>query len=453
MLKRILLISISYLLILLVIWVEKSGNGQSEYNKKLSALKNANAADYFQLGKWAEEKQLFGPVKLYIAEALKIIPEFPGAKESLSLEMKGALPANYFEAVKDCRKKIYELEQKCANRWALLAAYCNDKKLEKEKQFCLDKALIYDPNCKSAHEALGDVKVNDFGWVSKDKAEKLNKGLTEVNGEWITRKEAEKLRSNWDNAWELRSDHYMLRTDIPFDKAISVLNDLEYFYDAFLDIFYGIDGFSIQPNQVFPVYYFKDNMEFQEHADQCDPAFKNFVGYYTKANDFAVHLWAFNDDPSVSGGSTEQEMLFHECTHQLFSQLQDLLEPNYWVCEGIACYSETFKSDKGKPFGNRTVRFDKAKAIINDQSYIPLREFVGLNVSEWTSYMSNNYNQSLSLTLFFMQNEKYELRFLEYVVNVFKTRGKLGQSFEGFMNIDDLDKTEKEWIEFVKKKM
>jgi hypothetical protein len=424
-----------------------------EYRRRLNEIKNDNASDYFLLGKWAIENKLFGPAKLYLNRALELKPGYPEAKELLSSGVSGTLPDNYFEAVKECRKKAYEVEQKCANKLMDLAKYCKDKKLDKEKDFCLDEALKYEPDCRSAHEEKGEVRIDNFGWLPAISAGNIQKGLYEYKGKWLPKNEVEKLRIKWDDAWDFKSDHYLLKANIPFKKSLETLKNLEYLYNVFVNIFYGIEGFSAQNCRIFNVYYIKNLGEFISVTGQ-----KDSLGYFNRFSRIA-YVWEFekNVNEIKQRGSTEQEILFHEGTHQLLELIMNSYNspdaPNYWVVEGVACYFETLRNIRGTPvFGNRIARFFECKDNVNKRNYKHLKDFVKLNHDEIEAD-SANHAQALGLTLFFMKHKKYQLRFLEYIIKVYQTGGKLENNFEEFMRIDNIDTIEKEWIEFVKREM
>jgi len=441
------------IVILLVLSAGHVDDDRAEYRKRLNEFKDNQAFDYFQLGKWALENKLFGPAKLYLNRALEFKPGYPEAKELLSSGMSGALPNNYFEAVKECRKKVYEVEQKCANRLMDLVKYCKDKKLDTEKNFCLDEALRREPDCKSAHEEKGEVRIDNFGWLPATNAGNIQKGLYEYKGKWLPKNEVEKLRIKWDDAWDFKSDHYSLKANIPFKKALETLKNLEYFYDVVVNIFYGIEGFSTQNCRIFNVYYLKNLGEFISVTGQ-----KDSLGYFNRFSKTA-YVWEFekNVNEIRQRGSTEQEILFHEGTHQLLELIMNSYNspdaPNYWVVEGIACYFETLRNIKGTAvFGNKIARFFECKDNVNKKNYRHLKDFVKLTHDEIEAD-SNNHAQALGLTLYFMKHKKYQLRFLEYIIQVYQTGGNLESDFEGFMSIDNIDTIEKEWIEFVKREM
>ena len=445
-------------LILILFWMsltilaQETGDIQSEYQKKLSEIQDKNALDYFQLGKWAKEKKLSVPANLYFNKALEIKSDYPEAQESLSADTNGNTPNNYFEMVKECRKKLKEAGQKCADRWSTLAKYCKSKDLCEEKEFCLTEALKYDYNCKQARELRGEVKVEGFGWVTKSNAADIEK-------------KTKKQVTDWVNALELKSEHYLLRTDVSFKKAQIILKDLETLYEAILDMFYGMEGLNVQSDKVFTVYFFRNKADYDAHASQCYPAAArgDSPGYFSP-KDQIVHYWPMEEFYMSRGqtiSASEQETRFHEATHQLLYlscgvTIPKTNAPHFWVIEGIACYMGTMKNDKGKvSLGNHTQRTDIIKSNLNN--CIPLVGFTQLTLRDFQGRQDAQflYGQATALTLFFMQNEKYKTRFLQYIIAVHSlgAQGKLQESFTEFMKIDNPEQIEKEFTEFVKKKI
>ena len=434
-------------------------DAKTEYQKKLTEIQNTNASDFYQLGKWAKDKKLFAPAKLYFKKALELKQDYAEANEALSGNLTGDLPNNYLDLVKECRKKIQEAEQKCANRLAELAKYCKTKDLTEEKEFCISEALKYDFNNKSARDQQGEIKVEDFGWRTKADAEKIKNGYRESGGKWLPKNEVEKLKAKWEDAWEFKSDHYLLKTNISFNKAQKTLEDLETFYDAALNLFYGIDGFEIPRNELLNVFYFDTQSDFQAHTAQCDPNAKEAPGYYNRG-DKAVHIWQFNlYRPQRSAGvtTTEQGTTNHEATHQFLclgtgSDEGQFNKSDYWSAETMSTYFETIKINRGVvSFGNQTVKTLALKKNLPDIK-ISLKDLIRMGRADFnSSQIENKYAMTAGLVLFLMQHEKYKLRSLEYIIAVHK--GNLDKSFDEFMKIDDMDKFEKEWLEFVRKKL
>lgn len=449
------------ILMIMPFWAsaQEPEDAKIDYQKKLTEIQNTNASDFYQLGKWAKDKKLFGPAKIYFKKALELKQDYVEANEALSENLTGDLPNNYFDLVKECRKKIQELEQKCANRLVELAKYCKSKNLAEEKEFCINEALKYDFNNKSARDQKGEVKVEDFGWLIKADAEKIKNGLREFNGKWLPKNEVEKLRSKWEDAWEFKSDHYLLKNNIPFNKAHKALEDLETLYDAALNMFYGMDGFELPKNEFLNVFYFDTQSDFQVHTAQCDPNAKEAPGYYNRG-DKAVHIWQFDVYRAKSAASistNEHGTISHESIHQLLclgtgSDESQFNSSHYWAAEAMSTYFETMKINRGiVSFGNQTVKTIALKKNLPDIK-LSLKTLVRLGRTEFgSSQIENKYSQTVGLALFLMQHEKYKLRFLEYIIATHK--GSLDKSFDEFMKIDDMDKFEKEWLEFVKKKL
>ncbi|MFH0888723.1 MAG: DUF1570 domain-containing protein [Planctomycetota bacterium] len=432
---------------------------KTDYQKKLTEIQNTDASDFYQLGKWAKDKKLFGPAKTYFKKALEVKPDYPEVDEALSENLTGDIPNNYFDIAKECRKKIQESEQKCANRLTELAKYCKSKNLAEEKEFCINEALKYDFNNKSARDQKGEVKVDAFGWLMKTDAEKVKNGLIKANGKWLPKNEVEKLKAKWEDAWEFKSDHYLLKTNIPFNKAHKALEELETLYDAALNMFYGLDGFELPKNEFFDIFYFENQEDFQVHTAQCDPNAKEAPGYYNRG-DKAVHIWQFDVyRPKSAGGvaTNEHGTISHESIHQLLclgtgSDEGQFNSSHYWASEAMSTYFETMKINNGTvSFGNQTVKTLWLKKNLPDMK-IGIKNLVNLGRADFnSSEVQNKYSQTVGLALFLMQHEKYKLRFLEYIIAAHK--GKLDKSFDEFMKIDDMDKFEKEWLEFVKKKI
>ena len=141
------------------------------------------------------------------------------------------------------------------------------------------------------------------------------------------------LRSRNPDAWiELRSAHFMLRTDVPEEHARQDIEDLELLRNALLVA--GWHGRTDSPLRIV-VIALANEEEMREFLSKI-------AGGVSGADTF--------DEPFilVNGGGNllESEIVKHELTHALLHQF--LVTSPTWVQEGLACYLETLNLDRAK---------------------------------------------------------------------------------------------------------
>ncbi len=214
----------------------------------------------------------------------------------------------------------------------------------------------------------GNVNHPIFGWVPADWVEHLNRGELpnySARGQKQVRllpaEEANRLRSDWKNPWQVATEHFEIQSNVPLSETIEFARRLEAFYDMFFMLLADLVGdnlpmarrfrsatltgeASYRPHQI---HYYATRDEYLEHltpltTDEID----NSLGYYCpprsgKGNRAVAYF--FRD---LGGQLPVTATLYHEVSHQL---LFETAGPNaftknvgnYWVFEGLGTYFET----------------------------------------------------------------------------------------------------------------
>lgn len=269
------------------------------------------------------------------------------------------------------------------------------------------------------------VSHEDFGWLPKTHVERYENGERYVNGRWMSAEKEAEIRRDFHQAWEIRTDHYLIKTNHSLERGVELGRALEEFFDVFFQTFAGFfntpeqlkkmfDGSGGPRNNTKPyvVHYYRTREEYLERLRSRIPQIDITNGLYMTSDRIAY----FYHDPAADNHAA----LFHEATHQLFYESQPserdiAADANFWLIEGIACYMESYRKQDGQlTLGDpRYIRFEAARyRLLNDHYYVPLAQFAAMGAREFQTSpnISRNYSQASGLCHFFMHSEGGEHR-------------------------------------------
>ncbi len=319
-----------------------------------------------------------------------------------------------------------------------------------------------------------------YGWVPKDWIPHLEKGELPAPPErgqsqarWLPADEADMLHAPWEKAWQIATEHFVVRTNVPLAEAIVFSRRLEDFHQLFFALLADLFGEGLpqaqrwhnpkrvgEPEVVKPheVYYFATQQEFVDFIVPLEgPGVAKSLGLYIPPRGKQKHR------PAYFFRDTKEQLpvtatLYHEVSHQLLFE-SGLGDPegykknvgNYWVFEGLGTYFETLEHapdgalEVGGLVGKR-IEYARAR-LAGNQEYIPLEEFVSYSQERFNTdkVVFLHYQEANALAVFFMQanDRKYREGFLDYVSDAFKGRvGRAsGRSLESRLGLPykDLD--------------
>ncbi len=312
----------------------------------------------------------------------------------------------------------------------------------------------------------GNVNHSVFGWVPAEWVAHLDRGelpAYSVRGQkqvrWLPADEANRLRSNWKNPWQIATEHFEILSDAPLNETIEFARRLEAFYDVFFTLLADLVGenlplarrfrspsltgeTSYKPHQI---YYFATKDEYVAHLTPlAGEDIGESLGYYNpprqgKGNRAIAYF--FRD---LGGQLPVTATLYHEVSHQLLFETAGLNAymknvGNYWVFEGLGTYFETVMP---QPDGTLEVgglvgeRLAAAQQSLADGKFLPLEEFLRLDQNAFNrrNRILANYQQAEALAVFLMQwnDGTYRDDFLDYVKDAYRGRIKrtTGRSLE-----------------------
>ena len=293
----------------------------------------------------------------------------------------------------------------------------------------------------------------DFGWLPKAHIVRYERGERCFKGRWVSAAKEATLRRDFRHAWEIRTDHYVVKTNHSLERGAELGEALEDFYGLFFQTFAGFfqtpeqlrklfEGTgsrsstrnSIQPYQV---HFYVDAAEYHQRLIKRYPQITITNGLY-EPDDRVVYFFQNPDENT-------EATLFHEATHQLFAENQLKRraiadDANFWAVEGIACYMESYqRSGRGTSLGDpRYIRFELARTgYLDGAYYIPLAQFATMGKTAFQSHpeISRNYSQASGLAHFFMHADsgRYRDALIEHLSQIYngdpRTRGRV-QSLE-----------------------
>lgn len=270
----------------------------------------------------------------------------------------------------------------------------------------------------------GYVWNDQFGWIERKHEARYLAGERVVDGRWMSQEKEAEIRRDFRHAWEVKTDHYLIKTNHSLERGVELGRALEDFHEFFHQTF---AGFFNEPEHLqkkfngtakassrftepFQVHFYHTRDEYVSRLKPHFPDIDKTNGIYLTTGP-AGRTAHFYFDPEGNHEAT----LFHEATHQLFYESHVQHRPiadkaNFWIIEGIACYMESFRRDNGEfSIGDpHYIRFVGAQAnYINLKYYVPLQDFTAMGMQAFQSapMLAKNYTQASGLAHFFMHAE------------------------------------------------
>ncbi len=341
------------------------------------------------------------------------------------------------------RRKDYAKDLYLLSRRALNAGYPG---------FAFDlvrEIVAHDPDHERARELLGFVDYeqrwvtpqakalfrrgyvwhDDFGWILEKNRDRYIKGERLVDGRWMSPAKEAEIRRDFHKAWEVRTDHYLIRTNHSLERGVQLGKALEDFHEFFHQTF---AAFFTDPEQLqqlfngrskngtkvgepYNIHFYRDREEYVERLAPHFPSIGVTNGIYLPGGPDA-RTAHFYHDPTGNHEAT----LYHEATHQLFYESYPQNRPvadkgHFWIVEGIACYMESFQRTKGEFSAGdpHYIRFAGARFnYIEQKYYVPLQQFVGMGMQQFQAdpMLAKNYTQASGLVHFFMHYDEGRYR-------------------------------------------
>lgn len=288
---------------------------------------------------------------------------------------------------------------------------------------------------------------DSYGWLPRDHVDRYKRGERRFAGNWMSATKEAELRQDFSKGWDVRTDHFRVRTNHSLERGAEIARKLEDFHGLFFQVLAGffttkeqarqlIEGATKapQPPEPFDVFYFRSRAEYVAYLKtKTDQKVEITNGMYFPSTGVA---YFFDDPEAVDPDAT----LYHEATHQILSGARPRAEQigtnaNFWLVEGIACYMESFRREAvddeirfsvGRPDHKRLVA---ARAnLLEDGYFVPIEELSAFGMNDFQQHpqIRKNYSQSAALTHFFLHydNGRYREALVEHLSDLYSNSPK-----------------------------
>ncbi len=287
-----------------------------------------------------------------------------------------------------------------------LALWCRKNDLTAEMTKHLEEVIALKPEHGEARRLLGYEKVKG-AWLRGEELAKA-KGWVAYHGRWLPPREIARIearkkrfrevsrqRADWANAWELKTEHFKIKSNCPAPIVQELAKSIEDCHAKISQIF--------KPRKSAPIsleVFAKQDQFARESGKAGIPVGPGMLGYFYWGSDSGIRCYY--------AGSLERTLgtLFHECTHLIIRGSYN--EPPIWSNEGMAVFFEFARvTDAG--FDIKSVPYDRLWHLRDmlKEGQVDLNELVGLRGS--FEYGVEYYPQGWGLIhfLLYSNNGKY----------------------------------------------
>ncbi|QDU37905.1 hypothetical protein Mal4_22240 [Maioricimonas rarisocia] len=301
----------------------------------------------------------------------------------------------------------------------------------------------HDPDHRRARELLGYVRYGDtwttpfaasmqrknfqwhdrFGWLPASHVEKYEEGLRLFNGRWMDAETEARHRTDFDNAWEIPTEHFLIVTNHSLERGVELGQALEDFHRFFVRELAAFFNTPQQMQKLFDggsaavrgagsrhiIHFYRNRQEFVLRLQRKQPNVAISNGLYLPSDRIA-YFYHRPEDPQAN-----METMYHEVTHQLLGEsvrrTPDVgRDADFWLVEGIACYMESFRRENGELTAGDPdhVRIYWAREYALRQDFIvPMQRLTQMGMREFrlggdVATLQRYYAQSAGMTHFFM---------------------------------------------------
>ncbi|MEZ6064887.1 MAG: hypothetical protein R3B90_04095 [Planctomycetaceae bacterium] len=366
------------------------------------------------------------------------------------------------------------------------------------------ETAFHDPDHELARERLGWVRYGDrwvtpftalmlrrgylhherFGWLPADHVDRYEQGERFWKGRWVPADREPELRKSISmvDAWEVESDHFVVRTNHSLERGVELsaaLEDLHRFFIREFAEFFATrgqmtrifdDGKPLDPTGVgkHEVWYFRTREEYQRYVRAKQKGADLMTGFYMP-RERRAYFFAAPDNPQAN-----IETLYHEVTHQLLSESNRKVfevgeASGFWAIEGIACYMESFnrggeRFTVGDPMHSR-IYFARERIVAEDW-FMPLEQFTHMGRSKFQAAPAGQspeetmktwqryYSQATGLTHFLLhyENGRYRDGFVSYLTQLYSPDSRIrgpAQSLDEAVGVT-FDELNRQYVEYVR---
>ena len=354
------------------------------------------------------------------------------------------------------------------------------------------ETAAHDPDHASARKVLGFVRLGDewlspfeadakragrvwhsqFGWIQERDIPRYERGERLYKGNrWVSASKDAELHKDFLYAWEIRTEHFLVKTNHSLEKGVELAKQLEDFHglcrqtlagfffnpEQLQQLFEGKTESRIRKYKPLEVHYYRNRDEYLARLKQLtNQPVEITKGMYFPTTEVAYFFY----DPKEKNEST----LFHEATHLLLSGSRPASgivaqKGHFWIVEGIACYMESFQqTPAGMSVGDPTNERIRAAQhhLVVDKYYVPLAEFadMGLQAFQSAREIRKNYSQAAAVSHFFMHYDggKYRDSLIEHLSQIYSSQERVRLNPDTLPDLTGMADVEldREYVEYLK---
>lgn len=277
-----------------------------------------------------------------------------------------------------------------------------------------------------------------YGWIPRADVDRYEQGLRPWRGEWISKEKEAEIRRDFRHAWEIESEHFLVRTNVGLEEGVLLSRRLETYYTWLRQNFAAFfetpkelrDRFEQayvrrrrrQRKPQMKVVYYATREEYQKRIRGKVPPEIETNGLYWQ-DDSTCYFYKNEKRPGL-------DTLYHEATHQILDiptrqtrnsaaralarrtrrpvQRWDLGgRSGFWLIEGLACYFESFNVNEGAISVGSTdhIRVVAARQrLLRDGFYVPLGTFCRMGKDQFQHHpnVKQLYSQASGVVHFLM---------------------------------------------------
>lgn len=320
-----------------------------------------------------------------------------------------------------------------------------------------------------------------FGWIPREHLKRYEEGMRPWKGSWHSQQKDDLIRSDFRNAWEIESEHFLVRTNVGLEEGVLLSQRLETYYEwlrqtfaAFFDTPADLKARFEQATvrrrsrartpAPMEVWYYATRDEYQRQIRRKVPPEIETNGLYWQPD----RRCYFFKNAKRDGLDT----LFHEATHQILdvptrqarvtasrtiarrtrSKYQEWIlggQSEFWVIEGLACYFESFDVQDGVIKVGRPDHIRQLAAqtrLLRDGFYIPLETFCRLGKQEFQHHPNRAqlYSQASGVAHFLMHYDdgRYRDDLVTLLEHIYRPDGRNPQMNVSLAEITGVGYTE-----------
>lgn len=322
----------------------------------------------------------------------------------------------------------------------------------------------------------GQVWDGRFGWLPKTQLERFEAGERLWKGQWLPEADVAERRKAWTNAWDIETEHYLVRTNVSLEAGVTLAEHLEQLYSIFFRLFAGY----FTPREQIAALFENADRRLGVGGDSRRRAVTRFrVHFYRDRADYLAVLrphvrsgldsstgmyvpktktcYFFSTTGQLRPGDLATVM--HEATHQLFVETRPKLDflstqGNYFAVEGISSYMESLtRNGDWLELGDwNTPRLALGRRrVLSQNQYVPLERLVQLGATDFFGAgVSPLYTESACICRYFMHADggRHRDAFVEYLEAVYTGKADTTTLAAVFgVSLEELDARIREHIE------